>query len=121
MDWRRQAVVVNGAESHKDLWRVGYGNAEWMFGTRNVPRFWLDKGVAHGCPPIRSTPIQGVFRPRLRFDPRQDRRFAAHAATSRSLVFSTGGDDSVASRGLRWVKNGRNPAGKMPLFRPSCR
>jgi hypothetical protein len=50
MDWRRQAVVLNGAESHNDLWRVGHGNAEWMFGTRNVPCFWLDKGVAHGCP-----------------------------------------------------------------------
>ena len=50
MDWRRQADVLNGAESHNDLWRVGHGNAEWMFGTRNVPCFWLDKGVAHGCP-----------------------------------------------------------------------
>jgi len=50
MDWRRQAVVLNGAESHNDFWRVGYGNAEWMFGTRNVPYFWLDNGVAHGCP-----------------------------------------------------------------------
>ena len=50
MDWRRQAVVLNGAESHNDFWRVGHGNAEWMFGTRNVPCFWLDKGVAHGCP-----------------------------------------------------------------------
>ncbi len=45
MDWRRQAVVVNGAESHKDFWRVGHGNAEWMFGTRNIPCFWLDNGV----------------------------------------------------------------------------
>jgi len=22
MDWRRQAVVLNGAESHNDFWRV---------------------------------------------------------------------------------------------------
>ena len=41
---------MNGAESHNDFWRVGHGNAEWMFGTRNVPCFWLDNGVAHGCP-----------------------------------------------------------------------
>ena len=58
-DWRRQAVVVNGAESHKDFWCVGDGNAEGMFGTRSVPCFWFDNGVAHGCPRIETTRKQG--------------------------------------------------------------
>ena len=65
MDWRRQAVVLNGAESHNDFWRVGHGNAEWMFGTRNVPCFWLDNGVAHGCPNIRPSLNPGNSSPTI--------------------------------------------------------
>ena len=86
---------MNGAESHKDFWRVGHGNAEWMFGTRNVPWFWLDNGVAHGCPNTRSNLIPGDFSPltaaSIAVDVGYDRKMATALHPSQILVAAMAG------------------------------